>query len=109
MNCFQNWSWIGGCNKLGPYRVGEIVHWAPLLSARASYPLASSEVDGGSALNLGSYKWQATTCVISPEPAATRSARPGNDEALSPAPTVSVGRSVGRTVWHVSKARGQRG
>ena len=42
--------------------LSKIVHWALLASARASYLLAKSAVVGGSALNPGSYKWQATSC-----------------------------------------------
>jgi len=39
----------------------KIVYWALLSPARAWYLLAKSAVDGGPALNLGSYKWQATS------------------------------------------------
>jgi hypothetical protein len=39
----------------------KIVYWALLSPARAWYLLAKSAVDGGPALNVGSYKWQATS------------------------------------------------
>src|SRR5437879_6106708 len=51
--------------------MGEIVHLAPLPSARASYFLVKSDVDGGSALNLGSYRWQATSWSVWSERVST--------------------------------------
>src|SRR6266700_491318 len=102
-------------------RLNKVVHWTPFPSARASYLLARSDVDGGSALNLRSYKWQATICpewgpsspTITSDPRAGCSDGEGSvcrSVEVSPRDHVAdiALRSGGNTARQVSKARGQR-
>src|SRR5713226_2606495 len=89
--------------------LNKVVHWIPLPSARVSYLLAKSDVDGGSALNLRSYKWQATICPewVPSSSAITSDPRAGcsdGEGSVCRSEADIALRSGGKTARQVSKA-----